>query len=87
MGMGAALKARDAVRLLESVLAIELMVAAQALEFHKPLRPGRGVERAYEIVRSRIAPLERDRELATDIAAAEALVRQGAFARLWEEAT
>lgn len=86
MGMGAALKARDAVRLLESVLAIELMVAAQALEFHKPLRPGRGVERAYEIVRSRIAPLKRDRELATDIAAAEALVRQGAFARLWEEA-
>src|SRR5687768_7971082 len=41
MGQGAALKAREAVRLLETVLALELFVAAQALEFLKPLRPGK----------------------------------------------
>ncbi|MFW6078348.1 MAG: histidine ammonia-lyase [Gemmatimonadota bacterium] len=83
MGVASARKAREAVRLLESVLALELLAAAQALEFHRPLRPGRGVERAYERVRSRVAPLERDREMAPEIRAVEALVRAGEFAELW----
>lgn len=82
MGMAAALKARNAVELLETVLALELMTAAQGLEFLRPLRPGRGVAEAYEIVRQRVAPLERDRVLAPDIAEVEALVRQGAFATI-----
>jgi len=76
----AALKARDAVRLLETVLAIELMCAAQALEFLKPLHPGAGVQAAYERVRGVVAPLVQDRVLAPDIAALEALVRSGVFA-------
>jgi histidine ammonia-lyase len=46
----------------------------------KPLHPGAGVERAYRAVRERIAPLERDRILAPDIAAATALVREGELA-------
>ncbi len=82
MGVAAALKAREAVRLLETVLALELITAAQGLEFLKPLRPGRRVEQAYERVRSVVAPLERDRVLAPDIAAVEALVREGVFARV-----
>jgi len=82
MGMGAALKARESVALLESVLALELLAAAQGLEFLKPLRPGVGVEEAYEIVRSVVSPLSRDRVLAPDIAAVEKLVREGRFARI-----
>jgi histidine ammonia-lyase len=85
MGMGAALKARDAVSLLESVLALELLAAAQGLEFLKPLRPGKGVEAAYEIVRGAVAPLGQDRVLAPDIAAIEGLVREGHFAALASE--
>lgn len=85
MGMGAALKARDAVSLLESVLALELLAAAQGLEFLKPLRPGKGVEAAYEIVRGAVAPLGQDRVLAPDIAAVEGLVREGRFAALASE--
>lgn len=85
MGVAAALKARDAVRLLETVLALEILVAAQSLEFHRPLRSGPGVEAAYERVRERVAPLERDRELAPDFAAIEDLVREGAFAELWTQ--
>ena len=80
MGVAAALKARDAVRLLETVLALELLTAAQGLEFLKPLRPGRMVERAYALVREVVAPLTRDRVLAPDIAAIEAQVRSGVFA-------
>jgi histidine ammonia-lyase len=82
MGMAAALKLRDAVRLLESVLALELLCAAQGLEFLRPLRPGRGVARAYDAIRERVAPLVRDRELGPDIRAIEALVRSGAFVRV-----
>jgi histidine ammonia-lyase len=85
MGVGAALKAREAVHLLETVLALELFAAAQGLEFLKPLRPGRGVERAYARIRERVAPLGQDRVLSPDIAAVEALVREGAFAHLFEE--
>lgn len=82
MGAAAAVKAREAVRLLESVLALELLAGAQALEFHEPLRPGRGVERAYRAIRERVAPLERDRELGPDIKAVEALVRDGSLSGL-----
>ncbi len=85
MGVASALKLRESVRLLETVLAIELLTAAQALEHLKPLRPGRGVEAAYERVRERVAPLGRDRVLAPDIAALEALVRSGELASLHGE--
>src|SRR5690606_19885263 len=71
MGIAAALKAREAVALLETLAALELLCAAQALEFLKPLSPGRGVAAAFEIVREHVRPLERDRELAPDIAALE----------------
>jgi histidine ammonia-lyase len=80
MGVGAALKLREAVRLLESVLAIELLTAAQAIEFLRPLRAGHGVEQAHAAVRARVPRLDRDRVLAPDVAAVEELVRAGTFA-------
>jgi histidine ammonia-lyase len=83
MGVAAALKAREAVSLLETVAALELLTAAQALEFLRPLRPGRGVAAARDLVRERVPPLDGDRVLAPDIAALEALVRGGALASLW----
>jgi histidine ammonia-lyase len=82
MGVGAALKARDGVRLLESILALELLTAAQALEFLKPLRPGRGVQLAYDRVRAEVPALAVDRFLHPDIVAVEQLVRRGTFAQI-----
>ncbi|MEJ2218040.1 MAG: histidine ammonia-lyase [Gemmatimonadota bacterium] len=82
MGMASALKAREAVRLLETVLALELLAGAQALEFLRPLRPGAGVEQAYALVRDAVPALEQDREMAPDIREIEALVRRGAFATI-----
>jgi histidine ammonia-lyase len=79
MGAHGAVKARRVLRNTEAVLGIELLCAAQALEFRKPLRPGRGVGRAYEIFRATIPPLEGDRVLAPDIEAAAKLVRDGAL--------
>jgi histidine ammonia-lyase len=79
MGVGAALKLREAVHMLETVLALELMTAAQGLEFLKPLRPGRGVEAAWRKLRERVAALGQDREIGPDIRAVEALVRTAVF--------
>ena len=45
MGMTGALKLRQIVENAERVVAIELMCAAQGLEFRRPLRPSREVER------------------------------------------
>lgn len=80
MGMAAARKARRAVECVETVLAIELMTAAQALDFLRPLRPGEGVEEVHRHVRSVVPPLDEDRELAPDLEAVRRLVAEGRFA-------
>ena len=85
MGMAAARKLRRVVECMEYVLAIELMVAAQALEFHRPLTPGAGVRLAVERVRTQVAPLEGDRVLTQDLEGLRRALREGAFASLWAQ--
>ena len=79
MGMTGALKLRQIVDNAERVLAIELICAAQGLEFRRPLRPSVEIERAYDAVRKIVPRLEKDRVLATDIDAMAAAIRQGEF--------
>jgi histidine ammonia-lyase len=67
MGMTAATKLRSIVEGAEHVTAIELITAAEGLEYRAPLQPGRGVKRAYEIVRAHVPRLTNDRPLAPDI--------------------
>ncbi len=67
MGATAAHKARQAVGLAARVVAIELLCAAQMLEFRKPLKPGKGVQVVYEQVRLLVPALEDDRPPAPDI--------------------
>jgi histidine ammonia-lyase len=82
MGVAAALKAMEAVRLLESVLALELLTAAQGLEFLAPLRPGRGVAAAHAAIRAVVPPLVQDRPPAPDIRELEDRIRAGVFSDL-----
>ncbi len=79
MGMTGALKLRQIVENVEQVLAIELMCAAQALEFRRPLKAGREVERAHAAIRAILPRLEQDRSLAPDIEALAMAVRAGTF--------
>ena len=79
MGMTAAVKLRAIVENAEYVLAIELLAAAQGLEHRAPLKPGRGVARAFEIVRSIAPPVERDRVLSTDFERLAEAIREGRF--------
>ncbi|MEO5580033.1 MAG: histidine ammonia-lyase [Gemmatimonadaceae bacterium] len=69
MSMGAAWKARRIIGNVRNVLAIELMCAAQALDFRAPLTPGRRVQQAHEVVRAAVSHLVTDRVLSGDIAA------------------
>jgi histidine ammonia-lyase len=79
MGMTGALKLRQIVENVERVVAIELMCAAQALEFRRPLKASREVERAHEAVRAIVPHLEQDRTLAPEIEALATAVRAGVF--------
>ena len=79
MGMTGALKLRQIVENAERVLAIELMCAAQGLEFRRPLRSSQQVEQAHEAVRAIVPRLEEDRVLSPDIEKLAAAVRAGAF--------
>ena len=80
MAMGAAWKLRRIVQNLRHVLAIELMCAAQGIDYRAPLKPGKGVARAHEAVRTLVAPLERDRVLSTDISTLAHAMERGDFA-------
>jgi histidine ammonia-lyase len=67
MAMAAAWKLRRVVRNVRYVLAIELMCAAQGIDYRRPLKPGRGVALVHAAVRKLVQPLERDRVLSGDI--------------------
>jgi histidine ammonia-lyase len=79
MGMTSALKLRQIVENAEQVLAIEMMSAAQGLDYRQPLRPAREVEQARVVVRRIVARLAEDRVLANDIERLAGKIRSGAF--------
>ncbi len=79
MGMAAAYKARRILGNAQRVVAAEFLCAAQGLEFLKPLKPGRGVERLYDRIRSGegVPPLKADRPPAPDLEQLARLVAAG----------
>jgi histidine ammonia-lyase len=79
MSTAAARKCRAVVVNATRVLASELLCGAQGLEFHLPLRPGRGAEAAYRHIRAHVRPLGRDRTLHRDLEAVERLIRTGSL--------
>ena len=79
MGMTAALKARQVVENVSTCLAIELMVAAQAIDLAAPLKPSARVAEAHARLRAVVPTLDGDRELGRDIAAVCRLVDDGAL--------
>jgi len=79
MGMTSALKLRAIVDLAESLLAIELLAAAEGLEHRRPLKAGVGVERAFAALREIASPLTEDRALSGDIASVAEAIRRGDF--------
>jgi histidine ammonia-lyase len=62
-----------------AVAAIELLAAAQGLEFHRPLKSSAALEQAAAAVRTEVGHYDQDRYFAPDIEKATALVRGGRF--------
>ncbi len=61
------------------IVAIELMAAAQGLEFRRPLRSSPALEEAHALIRTRVAPYREDRRFSEDIAAMKEMIAAGAF--------
>jgi histidine ammonia-lyase len=80
MGNASALKAWQVLANAERVLAIELLAAAQAVEFLAPLEPGVGGRAARDAVRALSPWVADDRSLSGDIEAVASAVRDGSVA-------
>ena len=65
-----------------SVVAIELLAAAQGCDFHVPLRSSEALETVRAVIRAKVPTLGNDRHFHPDIAAAIALVRSGELINL-----
>ncbi|GMA15491.1 histidine ammonia-lyase (plasmid) [Deinococcus metallilatus] len=85
MGAHGARQLRQILGNAQNVLSIELMCAAQALDF-QPLRAGRGVQAAYEGIRQIVPPLDRDRYYRPDLLALRGAVVSGDLLRLARDA-
>jgi histidine ammonia-lyase len=65
-----------------NILAVELLAAAEGIEFRRPLKSSEGLEKAHALLRARVPRFDRDRMMAPAIAAAAELVTSRAFESL-----
>ncbi len=82
LGMTSALKFEDVLRNAQTVLGIEALCAAQAIDLLAPLQPGVGTRKGYDVVRGFTPRLDRDRYLAPEIEASARAVKAGQFAAI-----
>jgi histidine ammonia-lyase len=85
MGAHAARKALQILRNVQHVVAIELLVAAQAVDLDSSGKLGRGTRAVYEAVRAAVPMLREDRVLAEDLRQMTEWVRRGTLAERVEK--
>jgi histidine ammonia-lyase len=73
----AARKAGTIARNAAGVVAVELIAAAQGVDFHAPLKTSPALQKLHSVIREIVAPLESDRYCASDMAALQAAVLAG----------
>ena len=74
MATGAALRLAPMLDNLAAIFAIEALAAAQAIEFHRPLRSSELLERALLVIRARVPAWGADRHFAPDLETARSLL-------------
>lgn len=77
MAMGAAWKLRRIIGNVRNVLAIELLCAAQGIDFRRPLKSSASLEQAHALVRGAVSFMERDRAVSPDILSVAELIASG----------
>ncbi len=85
MGGFAARKCLQVVEHVETCVAIELLCAAQGIEFLRPLKTSELLEKVHAVVRSKVPTWSRDRYMAPAIQAVLELIRSGAIWAAVEE--
>lgn len=77
MGTIAGRKAKEILKNVEKIIGIELLCACQAIDFHDPIKLGKGTKVAYNLLRDKVSKLETDRVMAPDIEKAVELIGNG----------
>ncbi len=86
MGTIAARKAKEIVKNSETILAIELLCAAQAIDLFTNKKPGEGTLAAYKTIRANVSHLHEDRILSKDIETVRNLILNGEIIQNTEKA-
>ena len=81
MATSAARRLQDMAANSAGVVAIELLAAAQGVDFHAPLQSSPQLQEVRTLIRSQVPHYEQDRYFAPDIAAARAWVEDGVMSR------
>jgi histidine ammonia-lyase len=85
MGSIGARKALQVIGNVEKILGIELFYAAQAMDYHAPMKSGKILTAIYERVRSKIEPVIKDREMSRDLETAIEMIQSGELISIAEE--
>jgi histidine ammonia-lyase len=75
MGTIAARKFGQIVRNAENIVAMELLSASQALDFHKPLKAAGAVQPVHDLLRTKVPFADEDRIFATDVETIKSMIR------------
>jgi histidine ammonia-lyase len=79
MGATAALKLAMIGDHVRTVLAIEILCAAQGIDLRRPLHTTPRLEAVHAIIRARVPAMMEDRPLSPDIAAVRAMIDDGSL--------
>lgn len=82
MGSIGGRKALRVIENVEKILGIELFYAAQAMDYHTPMKSGKIMTAIYEKVRKLIPPVVSDRVMYEDMETAIELIRSGELVSL-----
>ena len=83
MATFAAMRLRPMIANVAHILAIELLAAGQGIEFLRPLTSSTPLEEAHALLRTVSAPIDRDRQLSSEIEVATRLVLDGSLSRIF----
>ncbi len=85
MGPISARKAREIIKNVEIILAIEAITACQAIDLHAPLKPSFKLKKVYNVIRTVSKYMTSDRAMSKEIEQVAQLIRQGALVRSIEQ--
>jgi len=79
MGLTAARKAREIIKNVEHILAMEILASTHGLYFLRPLKPGTGIQAANNLICRSVVPVKEGRPYYEDIRAIHAIIENGSL--------